>query len=90
MEATVQVRQRGTIVLPAELRKKYDIQAGTLPRIVDLDGVFVLTRIPDTVSALAHEIERARLDMGLTTSELLASLREQRLRYYQEHYGQQP
>jgi len=29
MDATIQVRQRGTLTLPAELRDKYDINPAT-------------------------------------------------------------
>ena len=39
------------------------------------------------VAELAREIERARIEAGLTTEDLLASLREQRERYYAEHYA---
>ena len=42
--------------------------------------------VTPTVAQLAHEIERARIEAGLTTEELLASLREQRVRYCAEHY----
>jgi len=42
MEATIQVRQRGTMPLPAELRKKYGIRAGDTFRLVDLVRTFVL------------------------------------------------
>ena len=35
----------------------------------------------------AHEIEKLRLEAGLTTEELLENLRMQRQRYYQEHYA---
>ena len=38
------------------------------------------------VPELAREIERARLEAGLTVEELLAGLREQRERYYTEKY----
>ncbi|MCK4451379.1 MAG: AbrB/MazE/SpoVT family DNA-binding domain-containing protein [Anaerolineae bacterium] len=87
MEATVQVRQRGTLTLPAELREKYDIQPGDTFRLVDLDGIFVLTPMVTMVPELAREIELARLDAGLSIEELLANLREQRERYYRENYG---
>lgn len=36
---------------------------------------------------LAQEIERARIEAGLTTAELMAGLREQRKRYYAEQYA---
>ncbi len=75
---TIQVRQRGAMILPADLRKKYGIQPGDTFRLVDLDGIFVLTPMVPLVPELAREIEKLRLDAGFSTQELLQSLREQR------------
>lgn len=86
MEATIQVRQRGTLTLPSELREKYSIRPGDTFRLVDLDGVFVLTPMVPMVPELAREIEQARLEAGLSIGELLSSLREQRERYYRDNY----
>ncbi len=87
MSATVQVRQRGTLTLPAELREKYGIRPGDTFRLVDLDGIFVLTPMVPMVPELVREIERMRLEAGLSIEDLLSSLREQRERYYREKYG---
>lgn len=87
MDETVRVRQRGTLTLPASLREKYGIEVGDTFRLVDLDGVFVLTPMVPMVAELAREIERLRQEAGLSVEELLASLREQRKRYVQEQYG---
>jgi AbrB family looped-hinge helix DNA binding protein len=86
-DQAVQVRKRGVVTLPAELREKYDIQEGDTFRLVDLDGVFVLTRMVNLVPELAQEIERFRLEAGLTTKELLERLREQRERYHAEAHA---
>ena len=86
MNATVQVRKRGVVTLPVSLRKKYNIQQGDTFQLVDLDGLFVFTPLVSMVPELAREIERARLEAGLSTKELLSTLREQRERYYQENY----
>jgi len=86
MDATVQVRDRGVLTLPADLREKYGIQPGDTFHLVDLDGVFVLTPMVPMVPELAREIERARLEAGLSIEELLRNLREQRERYHREHY----
>ncbi len=83
MDATVQVRDRGVFTLPAAIREKYGIQPGDTFRLVDLDGIFVLTPM---VPELAREIEKARLEAGLSTDELLRGLREQRERYHREQY----
>jgi len=87
MDVTVQVRDRGVFTLPAEIREKYGIQPGDTFRLVDLDGIFVLTPMVPMVPELAREIERARLEAGLTTDDLLRGLREQRERYHREQRG---
>jgi len=81
MDTPVQVRQRGTLTLPAELRAKYGIKEGDTYYLVDLEGIFVLTPMTPLVPELAREIERLRLEAGLSTAELLAGLREQREQY---------
>jgi AbrB family looped-hinge helix DNA binding protein len=80
-DPVVQVCKRGAITLPAELREEYNIQEGDTFRLVDLDGVFVLTRMVSLAPELAREIERLRLEAGLSTDELLEGLQEQRERY---------
>ncbi len=87
MEATVQVRQRGTLTLPADLRAKYGIKEGDTFHLIDLDGVLVLTPMTPMLPELAREIERARIEKGLSMDELLKGLRQQRKRYYKEKYS---
>ncbi len=90
MEATLQVRKRGVLTLPSDLREKYAIQEGDTYRLVDMDGIFVLTPMVPMVPELAQEIERTRLEAGLSMDELLQGLREQRQRYTQEKYERDP
>lgn len=87
MDTVIQVRDRGVITLPADLREKYGIDNGDIFRLVDLDGVFVLTPMVPMIPELAREIEQARLEAGLSIEDLLQGLREQRQRYSQEKYG---
>lgn len=84
MDATVQVRQRGTLTLPAELRDRYNIEPGDTYRVLDLDGIFVLTPMVPMVPELARQIEATRRAAGLSIEELLTALREQRTRYAAE------
>ena len=86
---TVQVRQRGTLTLPSELRERYNIKTGDTFRLLDLDGIFVLTPMVPMVPELAREIERARIEAGLSVEEMLQGLREQRERYVAEKYDDQ-
>ena len=87
MDVIIQVRSRGLITLPTNIREKYGIKTGDTFRLIDLDGVFVLTPMVPMVPKLAREIEQARLETGLSIDDLLQSLREQRQRYSQEKYG---
>jgi bifunctional DNA-binding transcriptional regulator/antitoxin component of YhaV-PrlF toxin-antitoxin module len=88
MDTTIQVRQRGTFTLPAQLREQYKIKSGDSFRLIDLNGIFVLTRMVPLVPELAREIERARLEAGLSVEDMLKSLRDERKRYSVEKYGQ--
>ena len=78
MDATIQVRKRGVVTLPSALRKKYDIKEGDSFRLVDLDGIFLLTPLVPMVPELAREIEKARLEAGPSMEDLLEGLRKQR------------
>ena len=87
IDTTVQLRQRGVLTLPKEVRERYGLRAGDALRVVDLDGVLVLTPLAPMVPELAREIERLRTEAGLTTEELLAGLQRERDRYVRERYG---
>ncbi len=81
MDTIIQVRERGVITLPADLREKYKIDTGQIFRLVDLDGIFVFVPMVPIVPELANEIERLRLEAGLSMEDLLVSLRETREKY---------
>ena len=88
MATTLQVRERGTLTLPAELRKQYNIRTGDAFQLLDIDGVFILTPMAAIVPELAREIERARVEAGLPVDDMLKALREERQRYVTEKYGE--
>ena len=87
MNETIQIRDRGVLTLPASVRDRHGIQAGDSYRLIDLDGILVLSPMTTMVPELAREIERLRLEAGLSTEELLSGLREQRERYRIERQG---
>ena len=83
----VQVRDRGVVTLPKPLRERYGLGVGDVLDVLDLDGVFVLSPRASVVPELAAEIERLRLEAGLSTEDLLESLRAERERATRERYG---
>lgn len=86
-EAFVVVGKGGTIRLPAAWRERYEIREGDTLHLYDLDGVIAVTPRISLVPRLAQEIERMRLEAGVTTEEMLEGLREQRMRTYEETYA---
>ena len=87
MDPIIQVRKRGAITLPADLRKKHGIKSGDVYHLVDRDGFIVLTPDAPMGPELTRQIEPARLEAGLSIEELLVGLREQRARYMRDAGG---
>lgn len=88
-ETRIHIGKRGTVTLPASLRKRYALEAGDQLTVVDLGGVFVLAPEVSVVSKIAREIEEMREEAGLSLENLLEGLDEQRKRLYRERYGSQ-
>ena len=78
--ATVQIRQRGTLTLPAKLRAKYRLGEGDVMTILDLDGTILLSPKISIVGKLAAEIEQHRKAAGLELEDLLGSRPSGRVR----------
>ena len=70
---TVQIRQRGTLTLPAKLRAKYRLDEGDSLTVFDLDGTILLSPKAPIVPKLAAEIERLRRAAGLKVEDLLTT-----------------
>ena len=80
MDSTIQVRKRGVVTIPSELRERYGIQEGDTYQLVDMDGIFVLTPMRPIVPELAREIERYRREAGVSMEDLMQGLQEERER----------
>jgi bifunctional DNA-binding transcriptional regulator/antitoxin component of YhaV-PrlF toxin-antitoxin module len=78
---TIQVAQRGVVVLPKALRQAYKLQPGDRLTLLDLGGVFVLSPQSSQVDALAERISGALAEEGQTLEGMLSVLREERERY---------
>jgi bifunctional DNA-binding transcriptional regulator/antitoxin component of YhaV-PrlF toxin-antitoxin module len=86
---TVQIRRRGVLTLPAELRRRYDIDEGDAFTLVDLgEGSFLLTSQVSRVAHLGDQVARLMEEQGVTVDEILKTLDEEREAYYREHYVQ--
>lgn len=84
---TLQIRSKGTITLPAELRRKYNWEEGEILTAIDLgDGSLILTSKPSNVMKSADKVARMVKEANVSLDELLETLDEERKSYYKEHY----
>jgi len=75
---TVQMTQRGVLVLPKALREAYNLQPGDNFSLLDLGGVFVISPRLSEIDALADRISQKLQDQGETLEGMLQMLREER------------
>ena len=84
---TLQIRGKGTITLPANLRKKYKLDEGEFLTIIDLgEGTILLKPMVSKVNKLSSQISKRLKEENVTLDDLLQTLDEERKIYYQEHY----
>lgn len=84
---TVQMRAKGNITIPAELRKKYALEDGDVFTLVDLgDGSFFVVPRVSIVPKLVAELEAMREEAGVTIEELLEDVPKIRRSVYEERY----
>jgi AbrB family looped-hinge helix DNA binding protein len=83
---TIRVAKRGTVTLPKALRDRYQIKEGDSLTLLDLDGVFVVSRGRSRVDELADKIGYALREQGETLESMLTVLREERARVIAEQY----
>jgi bifunctional DNA-binding transcriptional regulator/antitoxin component of YhaV-PrlF toxin-antitoxin module len=82
MATNIQVRSKGTLTLPSELRRKYGVNEGDLFNIVDLgSGNFLLKPYRSRVDELADKIRVELEGRGETLESMLTTLREVREEY---------
>jgi len=88
ISTTIQIRGKGTLTLPIELRRKYGLDEGDIITLIDLgDGSFLLTPIVSKVDRFGDRVAQAMAQEGVTLDEILAALDEERERYYRERYA---
>lgn len=85
----IQIRQKGVITVPVELRRKYGLSEGDIFTLVDLgEGSFMLTRGSSEVAIMGDQVAEILREEGISTEDLLQALEEEREKYYKEKYVQ--
>jgi len=87
---TIQIRKKGSLTLPIDLRNKYKVDEGDIFSLIDLgDGSFLLTPRISQVNRLGDRIAEIIDREGHSIDDLLNALDDERERYYQEHYAKE-
>ena len=85
---TVQIRRKGVITLPVELRRQYGLDEGDVFTLMDLgDGALLLVPRVSQVARLGDEAARLMDEAGIELEEVLETLDQEREAYYREHYA---
>jgi len=86
--STVQIRGKGSLTLPVELRRKYQLNDGDIYTLIDLgDGSFLLAPQAIAVDRLGDRVAAILAEEDISLEEVLQTLDEERQRYYQERYA---
>jgi len=79
---TVKIRRKGTITIPAKLRKEYKLEEGQTLTVIDLGkGTILLMPKVSQLDKLANQIAEKFKDAGITLEDLLQALNEIRKTY---------
>ena len=86
----VQIRNKGAITLPVEVRRQYGLNEGDVLTLVDLgDGSFFLTPRVLQLERLGDQVQHLMEQSGVTADDVMKVLAEERERYYRDHYDQE-
>lgn len=78
MTKIVQMRQRGSITIPTEIRNRYQLDNGDPLTIVDLGEGFFVSPRRSILPKLVAEMEQLREKYNITLEELITGVIEKR------------
>ena len=76
MTKVVQMRQRGSITIPTELRRRYHLDDGDPLTIVDLGDCFLISPKKSVLPKLVAKMEQIRNKYNVTLEELIRGVNE--------------
>ena len=86
---SVQIRRKGLITLPVELRRQYNFKEGDVLTLVDLgEGALLLMPRVSQVARLGDQVADLMESQDVSLEDMLEALDEEREDYYREHYAE--
>ena len=89
MSVTIQLRRKGVLTLPVDLRRKYDLEENDVFTLEDLgDGSFLLIPKVSKLAQLGDRVAEMLAEEKVNLEDMLVALDKERESYYREHYEQ--
>jgi len=86
---SVQIRRKGLITLPVELRRQYNFKEGDVLTLVDLgEGALLLVPRVSQLARLGDQVADLMESQDVSLEDMLEALDEEREDYYREHYAE--
>lgn len=86
----IKLCSKGTVTLPAALRRKYKLKPGDVLTLADLgDGCLVVYARLSRVASITNEIRKIKKKKDLSVTDLYQTLDQEREEYYRRNYGGQ-
>jgi bifunctional DNA-binding transcriptional regulator/antitoxin component of YhaV-PrlF toxin-antitoxin module len=83
----LKIRDKGTVTLPAEYRKRYGLDKGQVLTMIDLgDGAIMLLPGYSEVDRLSNDIAHQFKENNVTLEDILETLDEERRKLFKEQY----
>jgi len=84
---TYTIQESGSVTLPAEIRKKYNLNPGDEVTFTETEDGILINLREVLINKLLNELGDDLRERGVTLDELIESGRELRGQLLKEHYG---
>ena len=84
---TAEIKSRGQLTIPKRIRVMSRLEEGQIVSIIPVGDSVIITPRRLELDEARREIKRIMKAAGLSPEELLAGLKEEREKLYQETYG---
>jgi AbrB family looped-hinge helix DNA binding protein len=84
---TTEIKSRGQLTIPKKIRVMGHLEEGQVVSIIPVGDSVIITPKRLELDEARREIRKILKASGLSTEDLLAGLREEREKLYQETYG---
>jgi AbrB family looped-hinge helix DNA binding protein len=83
-----EIKSRGQLTIPKKIREMSHLEEGQVVSIISVGDSIIITTKRLELDEARRELRKIIKASGLSTEDLIAGIKEERERLYQETYGQ--